>query len=236
MRTYFITGTDTDAGKTIVTKLLIEELNKLSAHTLAIKPISAGCEITEHGLRNLDALILQKASSIKAEYDVINPITFAEPIAPHIAAAKHKQPLSLGDLQTCLVRANMLNPRWLLVEGAGGWRLPLNNDGQYFSDFALQNQMKVVLVVGMKLGCLNHAVLTYQAIKNDGLQCVGWVANQLSEDMPYYEENKQSLNQMLACPMLAEVPFQAHNNKGDMSDSDSITVINTSEAFLQVFR
>lgn len=232
MRTYFITGTDTDVGKTFVSALLLAELNKLAGHTLGIKPISAGCEVTSKGLRNEDALILQRASAIKADYDTINPICFEEAIAPHIAAAKHDKSIELGDLQKCLEKARMLNPRWLLIEGAGGWRLPLNNNGQFYSDFALQNQMKVILVVGMKLGCLNHAVLTKQAIKNDGLQCVGWIANQLSEDMPYYDENIESLSQLLHCPLLATVPFQP-NAKDALPNQ---LLIDTSDAFLQVFR
>ncbi|MGB3724723.1 MAG: dethiobiotin synthase [Glaciecola sp.] len=229
MRTYFVTGTDTDVGKTIATKLMVLELNDIAGDTLAIKPISAGCEMTDDGLRNSDALILQQASAIKADYEVINPIAFAQPIAPHIAAAEQGVEISLHDLQNALEQARKLNPRWLMIEGAGGWRLPLNNNRQYFSDFALQNQMKVIMVVGMKLGCLNHAALTYQAIKQDGLQCVGWVANQLSSDMPYYQENIASLTSMLTCPMLAEIPFQPGNEA-------SITKINCSDSFLTVFR
>jgi len=230
MRTFFIAGTDTDVGKTVVTKLILQKINEISGHTLGIKPISAGCDNTIHGLRNSDALILQQASAIEADYDVINPIAFEPPIAPHIAAKLANSSIELNDLQNCLERARMLNPRWLLVEGAGGWRLPINNNGQYLSDFVLQNQMKVILVVGMKLGCLNHAILTYQAIQQDGLQCVGWVANQLSDNMPYYEENKQTLLNTLHCPMIAEVPFQ----KG--ASADHINTIHTSESFSQVFR
>lgn len=232
MQTYFITGTDTDVGKTVVTKLLLNELNKLSPHTLAIKPIAAGCDVTHEGLRNEDALILQKASAIKVDYDLINPIAFEEAIAPHIAASINKRKISLDDLQNCLVKASALNPRWLMIEGAGGWRLPLNNNGQYFSDFAQHNHMQVILVVGMKLGCLNHALLTLQAIKNDGLQCVGWVANQLSGDMPFYTENKQTLNDLLEAPMLAEVLYQPKIGQ----HAEGISDICISDAFLKVFR
>jgi dethiobiotin synthetase len=226
MNTLFITGTDTDVGKTVTTQLLLQALNKIDVRTLAIKPISAGCEITEDGLRNDDALILQAASGIQAPYNVINPIAFVPAIAPHIAAQHASVDITLSDLQTCLERAVKQEPRWLMVEGAGGWRLPLNNEGDFYSDFALQNQMKVVLVVGMKLGCLNHAVLTYQAILSDGLDCIGWVANQIDEDMPFYQENKVSLIKLLACPMLAEIPFQ----------SPPINTIALSSAFSQVFR
>jgi len=226
MQTFFITGTDTDAGKTVASQLVLQELNKSSQHTLAIKPISAGCERSAEGLRNQDALALQAASGIQADYSIINPIAYEEAIAPHLAAAKYGEQLRLEDLQSCLEKARRLNPRWLLIEGAGGWRLPLDNEGHYFSDFALQNQMKVILVVGMRLGCLNHAILTHQSIRNDGLQCVGWIANQVQPDMPFYHENLKSLQALLPSPMLAEVPYQR----------PPFSSIYTRPEFLKVFR
>ena len=225
MQTYFVTGTDTDVGKTVCSVLIVNELNKLSTSTLAIKPVSAGCQSTEHGLRNEDALMLQKASSIEVDYNVINPIAYKEFIAPHIAASKYGEKLELENLQDCLDRAKQEKPDHLLVEGAGGWRLPLNNRGIFISDFALQNQMKVILVVGMRLGCLNHAILTHQAIVADGLNCIGWVANQLSSDMPFYDENITSLQSLLPCPQLAEVPYQP----------EGVDKIKLTEDFLEVF-
>lgn len=225
MQSYFITGTDTDVGKTVATVLLLKSLNMHSGQTLGIKPISAGCENTDAGLRNEDALKLQAASSIKAEYEIINPIAFEPFIAPHIAAAKQNKPLRLEELDECLNTAKRLNPKWLLVEGAGGWRLPLNDNGQFYSDFAQNNQLKVILVVGLKLGCLNHAILSHQAIINDGLECVGWVANHLSSDMPNGDDNLRSLRALLPIPQLAEIPFQ----------SSSIDTINLTDKFLQVF-
>lgn len=231
MRTFFITGTDTDAGKTVASRLILNTLSKQSDFTLGIKPISAGCEQTNEGLRNSDALILQKASTIKAPYDVINPIAFGPPIAPHIAAELDNCSISMSDLQTCLEKARMFNPRWLLVEGAGGWRLPLDKNGTYYSDFALQNQMKVILVVGMKLGCLNHAILSAQAIHHDRLQLVGWVANQLSDDMLYYQQNIDTLERLLGAPLLAEIPYQ-----GDKLEAQDVNQIHLTEAFSQVFR
>ena len=226
MRTYFITGTDTDVGKTVAGVLLLKELAKLNDQTLGIKPISAGCDTNVEGLRNQDALDLQAASGIQANYDIINPIAYPEFIAPHIAAAKRGENISLSALQDCLEKARMLNPRWLLVEGAGGWRLPLNTKGSFYSDFALQNQMKVILVVGMKLGCLNHAVLSYQAIKADGLDCVGYIVNQVDPNMSHYQENVDDLDALLPCQKLADIPYQETGNK----------VMNVSEHFLQVFR
>lgn len=226
MQCYFVTGTDTDVGKTVATVLLLKSLNSLGKSTLGIKPISAGCEQTIDGLRNEDALKLQAASSIKADYQLINPIAYAPFIAPHIAAKEQNEKIELSQLQDCLIKAKSVNPTYLLVEGAGGWRLPLSNDGLFFSDFAKQNQMKVILVVGMKLGCLNHALLSYEAIMADGLTCVAWVANQVQPEMPNYEDNLASLHALLPCPLIGEIPFQ----------SESIDHINLSEEFLKVFR
>jgi len=226
MQTYFITGTDTDVGKTVASVLLLESLNQSGEHTLGIKPISAGCENTKAGLRNEDALKLQAASSIKADYQIINPITYVPFIAPHIAAALKGESISLPQLKDCLNKAKSLNPKWLLVEGAGGWRLPLNNEGVFYSDFAQQYQLKVILVVGMKLGCINHAILSHEAIVNDGVKCVGWVANQLSPNMPNYQDNLASLRALLPSPQLAEIPYQ----------SEPVNKINLTDSFLQVFR
>ncbi len=226
MHTYFVTGTDTDAGKTVATVLLLQTLNKMNLKSLGIKPIAAGCERTSQGLRNQDALLLQAASGVKADYSLINPIAYEESIAPHIAAALHLETIELSALQSCLDKAQALNPACLLIEGAGGWRLPLDNNGLFLSDFARQNQMRVILVVGMKLGCLNHAILTHQAILADGLECVGWIANQLSKDMPFYAQNIETLQAVLPCPQLAEIPFQANG----------VNDIITYASFLEVFR
>ena len=225
MHTFFITGTDTDVGKTVASALLLNSLNKIDTNTLGIKPISAGCHLTSQGLRNEDALILQAASGIKTDYHTINPLAYAPFIAPHIAAQQVNQTLSLDLLQTCFEKAAALQPRWLLVEGAGGWRLPLNSQGLFFSDFAVANNMQVILVVGMKLGCLNHALLSYEAIIADGLTCAGWIANQISDNMTCYEENLQSLQALLPCPQLGIIPYQ----------QAPINTIYLSEHFSKVF-
>lgn len=230
MHTFFVAGTDTDVGKTIVSKLIIRQLNAKFGDTLGIKPVSAGCELTPEGLRNEDALILQNESAIKVPYEVINPIAFEPAIAPHIAAQLVNKGITLDDLQKCLARASTYEPKYLLIEGAGGWRLPLNNEGLFLSDFVKDSKIKVILVVGMKLGCLNHAILSYQAILEDGLECVGWVANHLSADMPYLQENKETLLKTLGCPLIAEVPYQ-----GGTNSTDDISTMHVNASFLQVF-
>lgn len=222
---YFVTGTDTDVGKTVATIALLKELKKIGLRSLGVKPISAGCNITEFGLRNDDALLLQEASAIEVPYDIVNPIAYPEFIAPHIAAEMRGQGIEVSNLNKSIDNARLYNPDYLLIEGAGGWRLPINSNGDFFSDFVAEIQCNVILVVGMKLGCLNHTVLTYEAIKSDGLNCIGWIANQLSLNMDFYSENLSTLSKLLPCPLIGEIPFQSSANK----------TINLTEDFLKIF-
>lgn len=214
-KTFFITGTDTDAGKTICGKALLQAAKKQNLSTLAYKPISAGCHLTESGLRNDDALILQENSSIEMAYHAVNPIAFKLPVAPHIAAALQGDPIDLNVITQGLQQLQQKNPDLIFVEGAGGWRLPVN-DQQMFSDWVIEHKLPVILVVGMKLGCLNHALLTYETILRDGLKVVGWIANQLQPDMAYYQENKQLLGGKIAAPMIAEIPYLSSVNEIDL--------------------
>ena len=203
---YFITGTDTDVGKTICTKALLQAANKQNKSTLAYKPISAGCEETVEGLRNQDALILQQNSSIKVDYDAVNPIAYKQPIAPHIAAFESQQMIDTNNIDKGLVFLKQKKPQLLLIEGAGGWHLPINNQ-QLLSEWVIENQLPVILVVGLKLGCLNHALLTAQAIQQSGLTISGWIANHLQADMPFAEENITTLKGFIKAPLLVEIPF-----------------------------
>ncbi|WP_298439135.1 dethiobiotin synthase [uncultured Ferrimonas sp.] len=206
---YFVTGTDTDAGKTVVTAGL---LAAAGSGSLGLKPIAAGCEATAAGLRNSDALSLQAASGIKLPYEQVNPIAYQPAIAPHIAAQAEPEPLTVARLTPLLPTAAMAQASLCLVEGAGGWRLPLNHQ-QTMPQWVAQQRWPVILVVGMKLGCLNHALLTAEAIRHDGLQLVGWIANRVDADMSCYQQNLETLQAMLAAPMLAEVPFLADVNE-----------------------
>lgn len=201
----FVTGTDTDAGKTLVAQAILHKCAKQGLSTAAYKPVSAGCQLTPQGLRNQDALILQSNSSIALTYDEVNPIAFADPVAPHLAAQKLAQPIDLQLIDSGLQRLRSKKPDLLLIEGAGGWRLPLGPD-QYLSDFVKQHRLQVLMVVGLKLGCLNHALLTAQAIAQDGLQLVGWIGSQVDPNMLYLEENIQSLHSLIDAPNLGIVP------------------------------
>lgn len=205
-RTFFIAGTDTDAGKTVVSAALLAAANKKGWSSMGLKPIAAGCERTDEGLRNSDALILQEAASIKLHYDQVNPVTFEPPIAPHIAAIHEKRMLS-ADRIAALCKGALMQPAdFAVVEGAGGWRVPLNQR-ETMAHIPKQLNIPVIMVVGMKLGCINHALLTAEAIARDGLQVAGWVANRVDPQMDCYDENVDTINSMLRAPLLGEIPF-----------------------------
>ncbi|MBM7070568.1 dethiobiotin synthase [Shewanella sp. 202IG2-18] len=208
---YFVSGTDTDSGKTFVSSAL---LAAVAEHYQAIgeaktvigfKPIASGCVQTEQGLRNSDALSLMAHSTKELPYSVVNPISFLPAIAPHIAAKQVGFELSKNVVKQYINQDMLKYADFTLVEGAGGWRLPLN-DTEFLSDVISELEWPVILVVGMKLGCLNHAMLTQEAIINDGLKIAGWVANGVDENMDVQSENLESLKLMMKSPFLGFVP------------------------------
>lgn len=203
----FVTATDTDAGKTYVARLITRALVKAGKRVAVYKPISAGCELVNGELINEDAALLKEEANCGQTIGEINPIAFEEPIAPHIAAATLGKTISNKEVASFFEPITLNNADVLLTEGAGGWRLPLGK-GEFLSTFAQQTEQKVLLVVNMKLGCLNHAVLTYQSIIADGLTCIGWVANCQQPDMPYLKENIAELESLLAAPRLATLGFE----------------------------
>lgn len=208
MQYYFITATDTDAGKTYYARLLTQALVKKNKKVAVYKPIAAGCEkLPDNTLVNEDALLLQQASNCGQTYSAVNPISFEPAIAPHIAANELNQPINE---QAIKKGYQALSGEINIIEGAGGWRLPLGN-GNYLSELVQWMNADVILVVNMKLGCLNHAVLTYQSIINDGLTCTGWVAN-CQSDMPYLEQNITELKSLLPIPCLNILPHQPADN------------------------
>ncbi len=207
-KTYFVTGTDTDVGKTVVCAGLLQAANHLGLRTLAIKPVAAGCIRTKSGLRNADALALQEAMSVKLPYEQVNPVALEEALAPHIAAERAGVRMNVQRLAGICRGTLMQRADLSMLEGAGGWRVPLNGR-EFLSSLAVELQLPVILVVGMRLGCLNHAVLTAEAIVRDGLVLAGWVANRCVAQMEGYAENVATLRAMLRAPCLGEVPFLA---------------------------
>ena len=204
-RHFFITGTDTDVGKTVVTAGLIEAANQAALSTAAIKPVAAGCESTESGLQNTDALQLQAAASHPLTYQQVNPVALEAAIAPHIAATEEGKQLSASRLSGFCRGLTLLPVDMLFIEGAGGWRVPLNNR-ETLADIPKQLNSEVILVVGLRLGCINHALLTAEAIRLDGLSLAGWVGNVLHEDMPRLDENIDTLKRLIPEPCLGIVP------------------------------
>lgn len=203
---YFITGTGTDVGKTLVASGLLAAAKKQGLSTVGMKPVAAGCEDTSDGLRNDDALQLLAQSSLGVSYEQVNPVALEPGIAPHIAAGEAGRRLSADRLAGFYRGLMMQRPDFAVIEGAGGWRVPLN-ERETFADLAKCLQLPVVLVVGMELGCINHALLTAEAIQRDGLKLAGWVANQISADMDRYQANLETLQRWIPCPMIAEIPF-----------------------------
>ena len=204
--TFFVAGTDTDAGKTVVSAALIEAANIKGFSTMGLKPIAAGCEQTDCGLRNTDALILSSAASVELAYEVVNPVAFEPPIAPHIAAMNERRMLN-GDRVAGMCRGALMQPvDFAIVEGAGGWRVPLSYR-ETMASIPRALNIPVILVVGMKLGCINHALMTAECIARDGLRLAGWVANRIDAEMACYEENVATLTHMLRAPLIGEVPF-----------------------------
>jgi dethiobiotin synthetase len=204
-KAFFITGTDTDVGKTLVAAGLLVAAKQMGLSTAALKPVAAGCEKTENGLRNGDALLLQSVITQQLMYEQINPIALTSAIAPHIAAQHEKRNISVERLAG-FCRGVLNSANVTLVEGAGGWRVPIN-PSETLADLAKVLQLPVILVVGIRLGCLNHALLTFETIVRDGLPVAGWVANCIDADMPALAENIDSLRARLPVPCLGVVPF-----------------------------
>ncbi|MCB5227561.1 dethiobiotin synthase [Alishewanella sp. 16-MA] len=205
---FFVTGTDTDAGKTFVSTLLLQGFQSLGISAVGAKPIAAGAEINEAGqLVNSDALLLQRHSGIALPYSQLNPLCFAKACAPHFAAAELQQPLSEAVLSAQRQQLEQSGAEIVLIEGAGGWLLPISAD-RYLADWVQAENLPVLLVVGVKLGCLNHAVLTARELTRSGCQVIGWVANILQPEMLFLAQNLADLTARLPWPLLATVPFQ----------------------------
>ena len=204
----FLTGTSTGVGKTLVTAGLLRLLGRQGVRAVGLKPVASGSEPRDRSgpLRNSDALELQAAAPVRLPYEVVNPWVFAPAIAPHLAAREAGQPILLQDMADWYGRATA-DADVALVEGAGGWRVPLHPRG-FLSDFPETLGLDVILVVGLTLGCLNHARLTAEAIAASGhCRLAGWIANSVDPRFERRPENIATLVELLGSPPLADVPL-----------------------------
>lgn len=190
---FFITGTDTDVGKTYVACKLINDYVAQGYKVVGMKPVAAGGDFVDGKWLNDDVLKLEAASNVKAPRELVNPYSFKEAIAPHIAAEKLGVEIKIEVIQQAFKRLAAMADI-VIVEGAGGFLVPLNNK-ESIADLAVALNIPIILVVGMKLGCINHSLLTAQAIQARNLNLHGWVANQIAPDMPFCDENIATIAQ-----------------------------------------
>ena len=206
----FITGTDTGVGKTLVSCALLHQLALRYPRVIGMKPVAAGTSLVSGVQVNEDVLALRAASNCRVPSELDNPVSLADPVSPHIAAQRSGTRIDIGHIVACH-QALLQQADAVVVEGAGGFMVPLSDDDAGNStgaDLAHALQLPVVLVVGMRLGCLNHALLTAEAISARGLTLAGWVANQIDPDMAAQQENLLFLQRRLGAPLLANVGWQ----------------------------
>lgn len=205
----FITGTDTEIGKTFVCSLLIKLLAEEDLKVVGMKPIASGAKIINGVLKNEDALSLIKASNVEADYDIINPYVFKPAVSPHIAAEEVGVEIDLDSINN-KVEQLQKNSDIVIVEGVGGWYAPLSLNTTV-ADLAETLKLPIIIVVGLRLGCLNHALLTAQAIRQTGLPIAGWIANHVIKDFSFADKNISTLKHFLSdFPYLGSIPYQTN--------------------------
>jgi dethiobiotin synthetase len=207
MSSYFVTGTDTGVGKTLVSAALLHALARRYERVVGMKPVAAGAIRHGEGWASEDALALRAASTVAVPPELDSPVLLPDPLSPHIAAARAGMRIDIAEL---VRRYRLLASRAdaVVVEGAGGFHVPLSDD-ETGADLARALALPVVLVVGLRLGCLNHAALTAEAIRARGLTLAGWVANRVDPAMQAQDDNIAWLRQRLAAPLLADIAYRA---------------------------
>lgn len=199
---YFITGTSTGVGKTLVSRALLHAFGARNNTAVGMKPVAVGCENGQY----MDVELLLAASTVIAPREQVNPYALAPPIAPHIAAGQAGITIDMTTICKACFELQKKADR-VIVEGTGGFLVPLN-EYQDGSDMARALGFPVILVVGMQLGCLNHALLTAKVVRGTGLQLAGWVANRIDPQMIAFDENILALKQRLNCPLVGVLPFE----------------------------
>jgi dethiobiotin synthetase len=201
--TVFVTGTDTGVGKTRMACAIIKRLRGSGRRVCGFKPVASGCRRTPDGLRNDDADELQAAAGTSEPYERINPYAFEPPIAPHLAAAQAGKTIRVAHLRE-VHDALARDHEWIVAEGAGGWRVPFD-EAWTMAEFVADREWPVVLVVGMRLGCINHALLTADAIMRS-TRLIGWIANVLPPAPDALDGNIEAIRARLSAPLLGVIP------------------------------
>lgn len=202
---FFITGTDTGVGKTWATIALMHYFKEQGLTVVGMKPVAAGCEWLDGQLKNEDALLIQQNASIALEYEEINPYAFEMPVSPHLA--DNGDFVKLDKIEQSFERLKN-KADVVIVEGVGGWLAPLNQEFD-IADLAKILQIPVIMVVAIRLGCINHARLTFQAIQVSNIECAGWLAMCVDPAMQKQAENIETLKNKISAPFLGELPFIA---------------------------
>lgn len=205
MRGWFITGTDTGVGKTLIAEALLVALAAAGRRAAGMKPVASGCRETPEGPRSDDAERLAAAGNVQAPYALINPFAYGPAVAPHLAARSEGRPIDLDAIAACFERLAGY-AEVVVVEGVGGWRVPID-DARTMADVAIRLALPVVLVVGVRLGCLSHALLAAEAVRRDGCRLSGWVANRIDPEMAWAGATEDALAGRLG-PPLVRVPHQ----------------------------
>lgn len=216
---FFITGTDTAVGKTVVSRALLQALATSGQSVAGYKPVAKGSKETPEGLRNKDALVLQSVSTLALSYDAINPVALSE----DESSVAHSSPVNYGKLSEGLQHLST-QADYVVVEGTGGWR-SLMNDLRPLSEWVVQEQLPVLMVVGIQEGCINHALLTAQAVANDGLPLIGWVANRINPGLSHYAEIIDVLSKKLPAPLIGEVPYLPRAEQRELSQYIDLTML-----------
>ncbi|XTQ93680.1 dethiobiotin synthase [Xanthomonas sacchari] len=203
---FYVTGTDTGIGKTIASTALLHALRARDQRAVGMKPVASGCTREADGWRNEDALALQEASAPRPAYDDLNPYALPLPLAPELAAADAGVQLELAPIAAAFARLRA-QADVVVVEGVGGWAAPLSATLDQ-ADLARALRLPVVLVVGLRLGCLNHARLSAAAIAADGLQCIGWIGNEIDPAMERIDDNMAMLRARLPMPCWGRLPYR----------------------------
>ncbi|MGF1700954.1 dethiobiotin synthase [Photobacterium makurazakiensis] len=212
---FFVTGTDTEVGKTVASRAILHAAASANIKMAGYKPVASGSVPTQEGMRNSDALYIQDASVVDLAYDEVNPYAFEAAVSPHLAAEQEGREIDFDVLSEGLSKLKEKSEA-VLIEGAGGWRVPVTRT-EFLSTWVKREKLPVILVVGVKLGCMSHAMLTAEAIQHDGLEVVGWVANRINPGTENYAEIIRMMEANLPGKKLGEIPYMPGIKKRDLS-------------------